>query len=161
MGTSAYIFKNRDSYTPEKLLSDALIAVFHSNAILHFDNNTKYSEEGSFEYTVLNIIDKSSYDHQIVFYVQGVTNNHMEANEYYGYPWLVDKDQKLSEVAFIEHVDEDNAEMIMKFAYEYLKRNPYDYFFFGDEWAFGWTDFQRLMHSPFNVYWYQNDPQLL
>lgn len=45
MGTSAFILMKQEKYTPEKLLSDTIVAAFHADARLYFDNYKKYKNE--------------------------------------------------------------------------------------------------------------------
>lgn len=60
MGTSAVILKNRFKYSPEKLLSDTIVATFHANLQLYFQNDTNYTQKGEFCYTTLNVTNKTS-----------------------------------------------------------------------------------------------------
>ncbi|MBZ6453735.1 MAG UNVERIFIED_CONTAM: hypothetical protein MIN83_25575, partial [Paenibacillus polymyxa] len=66
------ILIEREKYTPEKLLGDAIVAAFHSDAGLYFENDKKYKNEQFFS-TTLNISYNplgTENNQQFIFYIE-------------------------------------------------------------------------------------------
>ncbi|CAM5781936.1 hypothetical protein [Brevibacillus borstelensis] len=162
MGTSAFILMKQEKYTPEKLLSDSIVAAFHADAGLYFDNYKKF-KNGHFLYTTLNVIDKPldrKNNQQFIFYVDGLENYEItyENNEdIYG----LDSSLSLYQVGGIEEIY-GAQELIFRFIYEYLKLNPDDYFWVADyDWVYSWEDMQKLKSLPYDPDWCYKNPKTI
>lgn len=162
MGTSAFILKKREEYSPEKLLSDAIVAAFHADARLYFDNYKKYKNE-LFLYTTINVADKplsEDDNQQFIFYVDGVNNSEIF---YENDEDLSGLDSRLSlyQVGGIEDIY-GAQELIFRFIYEYLKLNSDDYFWVADyDWVYSWGDMQKLKSLPYDPDWCYKNPNAI
>ncbi|MDP9699633.1 hypothetical protein OHD57_04805 [Paenibacillus polysaccharolyticus] len=77
MGTSAVILTKKDKYSPEQLLADIIVTAFHSDVALYFYNNKTYTNEGTFQYTTLNINRKSSTgdkESSFIFHIHSISS---------------------------------------------------------------------------------------
>ena len=72
MSTSAFILTQQATYSPEKLLSDTIVAVFHADLLAYFHNFKTYSSTGEFSYTTMNIIENTPGEDQPQFEAQPV-----------------------------------------------------------------------------------------
>ncbi|WP_297430317.1 hypothetical protein [Clostridium sp.] len=113
--------------------------------MLYFKNQTKFFDDGSFVHTQCNIIEKTKKitenTIQVIFSLVGVNKEHI--NKYSDidteFDWI-EKGRKLYQIGYVEDVF-GAEELIFKFAYEYLKLNPKDYFWVDSyEWAFSFED---------------------
>uniref|UniRef100_UPI00406C38B4 hypothetical protein n=1 Tax=Paenibacillus sp. FSL H7-0350 TaxID=2975345 RepID=UPI00406C38B4 len=160
MGSSAFILMKQEKYTPEKLLSDTIVAAFHADARLYFDNYKKYKNE-QFLYTTLNVTDKplvNENNQQFIFYVDGLDNYEItyDNNEVV---FGLDSSLPLYQVGGIEEIY-GAQELIFRFIYEYLKLNPDDYFWVADyDWVYSWEDMQKLKSLPYDSDWCHKSPK--
>ncbi|MDL1164051.1 hypothetical protein [Paenibacillus sp. 843] len=143
-------------------MGDAIVATFHADARLYFDNYKKYKNE-QFLYTTLNVTDKPLSDEnnqQFIFYVDGVNNYEIyyENDEDLS---GVDSQLSLYQVGGIEDIY-GAQELIFRFIYEYLKLNPDDYFWVADyDWVYSWEDMKRLKSLPYNPDWCYKNPRAI
>jgi len=160
MGTSAVILKSRSTYSPEKFLSDTIISVFRAKLNLYFPNDARYFDNGSFNYTTLNISDKSLGDKnvkQALVYVKGIDTNNIDKYQEVQFDW-VEKGKKLYRVAFVEEVW-GIEELAFNFLHEYLKLNPDDYIWFDSyDWVFKLEHMEKLRKLPFDREWCYKNP---
>lgn len=161
MGTTAFILKEREKYTPEKLLADTIVATFHSDAKLIFENNKYFAKEGHFSSTTLNILDRSykseENNHQFILYVKATDNPSIRFSDYDDLG--LDPVRELSRVGTVEEVY-GAEKLIFRFIYEYLKLNPDDYFWVADyDWVFRWEDMQKLKSLPYDQDWCYKKPE--
>lgn len=159
MGTSAEILKEREKYCPEKLLADAIVAAFHADVMLTYNDNKNFRDK-KFMYVTLNILDHS-YNPQFILYVKGKDNPSLSFDdhdyEYYG----LDSSRKLCSPAFVEEIY-GAEEILFRFIYEYLKINPDDYFCVDDyNWVYRWEDMQKLKSLPYDPDWCYKDPRMI
>lgn len=154
MGIAAYILMEKSKYSFEKLLADAVVASFHADLMLYARN--KRFEEGNAQYTILEIFDQGfrwghEDDRRFQVYVDQATN---PAITFYHYDRLgFDPNQNLCQVGDIPDI-RGAEEQIFHFIYQYLKRNPKDYFWVeSNDWVYGWEDVKMLMKLPFNSQW--------
>ncbi|BBH22805.1 hypothetical protein Back11_41500 [Paenibacillus baekrokdamisoli] len=162
MGTPAVILTKKEKYSPERLLADTIVAVFHADATLYFHNNKNYSEDGGFSYTTLNINNKSfaeKSDLSFIFYVHSINSSSVDF--YYHEDLGLDTNLLLCQVGHIEDIY-GVQELIFSFIYEYLRLNPDDYFWVADyDWVYSWEDMQKLKSLPYDPNWCYNDPKLI
>lgn len=161
MGSSAFILMKKSKYTPERLLADTIVAVFHAKAMLYFQNDQRFLEDGRFSYTTLNINDKPFNEENkrsLLYYIDGTENN----IDFYYYEELnLDPSQDLCRVGCIEEIY-GTQELIFRFIYEYLKLNPDDYFWIADyDWVYSWEDMQKLKSLPYDPDWCYKNPKLI
>lgn len=160
MGTPACILVEREKYTPEKLLSDAIVAAFYANLRLHYHTKI-YSEDGSFSYAIMNILDHSyeeDPDKQFIFHVDSKD----DVDLFESYQELdLDPNKKLCKVGWIEEV-QDHGDVVFRFMYEYLRLNPKDLFWVPDyDWVYEWKDMKKIGSMPFDSGWYYTDPKMI
>ncbi|MCI1694294.1 hypothetical protein [Aneurinibacillus aneurinilyticus] len=162
MGTSAFILMRQEKYTPEKLLGDAIVATFHADVRLYFDNYKTYKNE-QFFCTTLNITDKPlgvDNNQQFIFYVDGIDNYEIYFENDEDISGL-DSNLTLCQVGCIEEVY-GAQELIFRFIYEYLKLNPDNYFWVADyDWVYSWEDMQKLKSLPYDPDWCYKNPKLI
>ncbi|WP_106768713.1 hypothetical protein [Paenibacillus faecalis] len=162
MGTPAVILTKQERYSPEKLLADTIVAVFHSDASLYFHNKKNYSDKGSFSYTTLNINSKSfaeTNEGSFIFYVHSVISPSIDF--YYHGDLGLDTNLLLYQVGHIEDIY-GVQELIFNFIYEYLKLNPDDYFWVADyNWFYSWEDIQKLKSLPYDPDWCYKNPKMI
>ncbi|MGE6257035.1 hypothetical protein ACQKCU_03835 [Heyndrickxia sporothermodurans] len=159
MGTSAVILTKKETYSPEKLLADTIVATFHTDLTLYFHNNKNYFENGVFSYTTLNINDKTLNEDNIlsfIFYIHSI--NSPSIDFYYHEDLGLDTNLKLSQIGHIENIY-GVQKLIFSFVYEYLKLNPEDYFWITDyDWVYKWEDMKRLKELPYDPDWCYKKP---
>lgn len=159
MGTSAVILTQKRKYSPEKLLADTIVSVFHADATLYFHNNKYYSDKGEFLYTTLNINNYSfseKSEQSIIFSVHGI--NSPSIDFYYHEDLELDSDLSLYQVGHIEDIY-GVQKLIFNFIYEYLRLNPDDYFWVTDyDWVYRWEDMQKLKALPYDPDWCYKNP---
>ncbi|WP_106768377.1 hypothetical protein [Paenibacillus faecalis] len=160
MGTTAFILTDREKYTPERFLAYTIIATFHADAKLIFENH-KVLEEGRFSSTTLNVLDhsyrSSENNHQFILYVKGRENHSIAFSDYDDLG--LNPDYELSRVGTIEEVY-GAEKVIFRFIYEYLKINPNDYFWVADyDWVYSWEDMRKLKSLPYDPNWCYKNPK--
>ncbi|GGI95897.1 hypothetical protein [Paenibacillus hunanensis] len=159
MGTSAYIIMDRKKFTTERLLSDTIIATFHTDLMLTLNNDKDYSEEGEFLCTTLNISDKLVVENgkSFIYYVHATNYPYLT---FYDHEEVgLDPSRDLCQVGYIEEIY-DVQEIIFEFIYEYLKLNPEDYFWIPDyDWVYSWEDMQHLKSLPYDPQWCYKNPK--
>lgn len=160
MGTTAFILTDREKYTPEKFLADTIVATFHSDAKLIFENYKNY-KEGRFSSTTLNILDHSynseENNYQFILYVKARENPSIFFSDYDDLG--LNSDRELFRIGAIEEVY-GAEKVIFRFIYEYLKINPDDYFWVADyDWVYSWEDMQRLKSLPYDSDWCYKNPK--
>ncbi|GGI95904.1 hypothetical protein [Paenibacillus hunanensis] len=160
MGTSAVILTHQNTYSPEKLLADTIVSVFHADASLYYDNNKDFFAEGEFLYTTLNINNGSFSKDQaqsMVFSIPGIHDSSIEF--YYHEDLELDSTLQLYQVGHIENIYGVQS-LIFSFIYEYLKLNPNDYFWITDyDWVYSWEDMQHLKLLPYDPKWCYKNPK--
>jgi hypothetical protein len=162
MGVYAHILKNWEKHNPEKVFTDALLVAFRINAMFEYGNVKSFFSDGRLEHTSMGIIDdkvtvKEGNNKKFIFNIQGVNMDDIAVGLDKDFDYLV-PGAKLCSLAYIEKVREHNTELIFHFAYEYLKLNPDEYFWFEWDHAFSWGDMQRLKDLPFDKEWCFKDP---
>lgn len=141
MGTSAVILTQKGRYSPEKLLADTIVSVFHADATLYFDNNKNYSNDGKLLYTTLNIAFAEKSEQSFVFSVHAIDN--LNIDFYYHEDLALESNLSLCQVGHIEDIY-GVQQLIFNFIYEYLKLNPDDYFWITDfDWVYNWGDMKK------------------
>jgi hypothetical protein len=160
MGTTAFFLTERDKYTPEKFLSDTMVSAFHSDAKLIFENH-KTLENGEFSSTTLNIMDHSynseENNHQFILYVKAKGNKNISFSDYEDLD--LNPDHELVRVGTIEEVF-GAEEIILRFVYEYLKLNQFDYFWVADyDWVYTWEDIQKINLMTYDPDWCYKNPK--
>ncbi len=162
MGTSAVILTNKETYSPEKLLADTIVAAFHSDATLYFHNNKNYFEDGRFSYTTLNINKKSlaeTIECSFIFYVHSISSSSIDF--YYHEELGLETSVSLCQVGHIEDIY-GVQDLIFHFIYEYLKQNPHDFFWVTDyDWVYSWEDMQKLRSFPYDPDWCYKNPKTI
>ncbi|PNQ86212.1 hypothetical protein ACN92M_07675 [Paenibacillus polymyxa] len=160
MGSSAFILIEREKYTPEKLLGDAIVAAFHADAGLYFENDKKYKNEQFFS-TTLNISYNplgAENNQQFIFYIDGIDNyeiNYEHDEDISG----LDSSLSLYQVGCIEDIY-GVEKLIFRFIYEYLKLNPTDYFWIPDyDWVYSLEDMQKFRSLPYDPNWCYKNPK--
>ncbi|ETT63818.1 hypothetical protein C173_22002 [Paenibacillus sp. FSL R7-277] len=162
MGTSAVILTLKEEYSPEKLLSDTIVSVFHANATLYFHNNKNYSDNGEFSYTTLNINNNSfaeKSEQSFIFSVHAI--NSPSIDFYYHEDLKLDSNLSLCQVGHIEDIY-GVQKLIFNFIYEYLRLNPDNYFWVTDyDWVYSWGDMKKMKSLPYDPDWCYIDPRLI
>ncbi|MDQ0723540.1 hypothetical protein QF049_004801 [Paenibacillus sp. W4I10] len=162
MGTTAFFLTEREKYTPEKFLSDTMIAAFNSDNRIILDNH-KNLKNGKFSSTTLNILAHSynsdDNNHQFIMYVKAKENKSGIFGDYEGLD--LDPNHELIRVGTIEEVF-GAEEVILRFVYEYLNLNRSDYFWVSDyDWVFTWEDIQKINSMIFDSDWCYKDPKMI
>ncbi|MGO4732664.1 hypothetical protein [Paenibacillus sp. 2KB_22] len=162
MGTTAFFLTEREKYTPEKFLSDTMIAAFNSDNRIIFDNH-KNLENGKFSSTTLNILAHSynsdENNHQFIMYVKAKENKSVIFSDYEDLD--LDPNHELIRVGTIEEVF-GAEEVILRFVYEYLIFNRSDYFWVSDyDWVYTWEDIQKIYSMPYDSDWCYKDPKMI
>ncbi|MGQ8873467.1 hypothetical protein [Paenibacillus sp. TSA_86.1] len=162
MGTTAFFLTEREKYSPEKFLSDTIIAVFQSDHRLIFDNH-KHSKNGRFSSTTMNVLSHSynsvENNHQFILYVKAKENKSVLFHDYEDLN--LDPKQDLIRVGTIEEVF-GAEEVIFQFVYEYLKLNQSDYFWVADyDWVYTWEDIKKLNSMSYDSDWCYKDPKMM
>jgi hypothetical protein len=160
MGTTAFFLTEREKYTPEKFLSDTMIAVFNSDNRLIFDNH-KNLENGIFSSTTLNILAHSynseENNHQFIMYVKAKENKSVIFSDYEDLD--LDPNYELIRVGTIEEVFGAEG-VILRFVYEYLNLNRSDYFWVADyDWVYTWEDIQKINLMTYDPDWCYKNPK--
>ncbi|MEK3697278.1 hypothetical protein NYE33_09895 [Paenibacillus sp. FSL R10-2199] len=159
MGTSAVILTQKGRYSPEKLLADTIVSVFHADATLYFDNNKNYSNDGKLLYTTLNIAFAEKSEQSFVFSVHAIDN--LNIDFYYHEDLALESNLSLCQVGHIEDIY-GVQQLIFNFIYEYLKLNPDDYFWITDfDWVYNWGDMKKIKSLPYDPHWCYQDPRLI
>lgn len=164
MGTYAHILKNWQKHDPEKVFSDSALVCFRINAMLYYHNDKTFFKDGRLRLAYMGIIDdkvsvSENNDRQFILNIQGVNREDIAVGLDKEFDYLV-PDGKLCSLAYIEKVRDTNTELIFRFAYEYLKINPDEYFWFEGDYAFGWEDVRKLKELPFDKDWCFKKPVL-
>lgn len=157
MGVYTHILKNWEQHNPEKVFTDASLAAFRINAMFRYGNVKSFFNDGRLKHTSIGIIDDKvavteGNDRQFIFHIQGVNMEDIAVGLDKDFDHLV-HGAKLCSLAYIEKVRDKNRELIFRFAYEYLKVNPDEYFWFEWDYVFSWKDMQRLNDLPFDKDW--------
>lgn len=157
MGTYAHIIKNWEKHNPEKVFMDAANICYNINAMFYFHNYKTFYSDGKLKHTYIGIIDdkvsvSENNNNQFIFNIQGVNKEDIDIGLDKDLDYLI-PNKKLCSLAYIEKVRDDNTELIFRFAYEYLKLNPDEYFWFEWNYAFSWEDMIKLKKVPFNKNW--------
>ncbi|MCC9019402.1 hypothetical protein [Flavobacterium lipolyticum] len=163
MGTYAHIIKNWEKHDPEKVFMDAANICFNINAMFYFHNDKTFYVDGKLKHTYVGVIDdkisvSEDINNQFILNIQGVNKDDIVMGLDKDLDYLV-PNEKLCSLVYIEKVRDENTELIFRFAYEYLKLNPDEYFWFEWEYAFSWTDMMRLNKIPFNKNWCFTNPK--
>lgn len=157
MGTFAHIIKNWEKHNPEKVFTDIALVCFRLNVMLYYNNDKIYFEDGQFKFTSLNIIDdfgfvKADNNKQFILNIQGVNLEDIAVGLDKDLDYLI-PNKKLCSLVYIEPVKEDNTQLLLRFAFEYLKLNPDEYFWFEWDYAFSFDDIIKLNKIPFDKNW--------
>lgn len=72
------------------------------------------------------------------------------------FDWIAE-DAKLIRVMIIEDIS-DCERILLDFLYEYLKRNPEDYFYAEEEWYYTYEDIVRIKQREFDPAWCYKKP---
>ncbi|GAB6928926.1 hypothetical protein JCM10914A_29090 [Paenibacillus sp. JCM 10914] len=105
MGTSAVILTPKIKYSPEKLLADTIVSVFHADATLYFHNNKNYSDKGEFLNTTLNINNNSFAEKSEQSFIVTVhAMNNPSIDFYYHGDLGLDSNLSLCQVGHIEDI---------------------------------------------------------
>ncbi len=165
MSTYAHILKNWELHKPKKVFTDVASVCFEIDSMFYYHNDKTYFEDGSFRNLSMNIIDdkdfvKENNNKQFILNIQGVNMNDIAVGLDKDLDYLVPH-KKLCSLVYIEQISDDNSELIFNFAYEYLKINTDEYFWFEWEYAFSWSDMQKLKNRPFDKCWYFKNPNSL
>jgi len=132
MGIYAHIIKDWQKHDPEKVFLDAAKVCFTINAMFDFRNHKTFFPDGKLQYTYVGISDdkgsiSEDNENQFVFNIQGVNEEDIAVGLDKDLDFLV-PNKRLCSLAYIEKVRDGNTEIIFRFAYEYLKLNPDEYF---------------------------------
>lgn len=157
MGTYAHILKDWKNHDPEKVFTDAATVAFRINASFKYNNAKYFFEDGSFRHTSIGIsqdtvsIDPDN-DIGFVFNIQGVNMEDIQVGLDREFDNLL-PNANLCSLAYIEKVRDDNKEFIFRFAYEYLKLNPDEFFWFEWDHLFSLEDLHQLNKRSLDKNW--------
>lgn len=165
MGIYAHIIKDWQKHDPEKVFMDAAKVCYTINAMFNFGNVKMFFPDGKLKHTSVGIIDdkvstSKVNENQFIFNIQGVNDEDIELGLDKDLDYLV-PNKRLCSLAYIEKVRDGNTELIFRFAYEYLKLNQDEYFWFEWDYAFSWNDMIKLKKLPFNKNWCFINPDTL
>ncbi|MBA4602915.1 hypothetical protein [Thermoactinomyces mirandus] len=160
MGTPANILIPYQEYTPEKFLFNVIVSAYFANLQVRV-GNVEYFNDGHFKYMQTNICEKLDGKQfcpkQFLLYVSRKDKYPGESFYYYEDVGL-DPSLELCRVGYIEDI-KDVKDIVFRFSYEYLKRNPKHYFWVPDfDWVYTWEDMQKLKNS-YDPYWCYKDPK--
>jgi hypothetical protein len=157
MGTYAHILKNWENHDPEKVFIDTALVCFRINAMLYYHNDKTFYEDGRLRHVYMGVIDdkvsvNEDNERQFTLNIQGVNMDDIEAALDKNWDYLI-PNAKLCSLVYLEKVRDENTELIFRFAYEYLKLNPDEYFWFEWDHAYSWKDMESLKEKPFKKDW--------
>ena len=157
MSTYGHLLRNWESHSPRKMLADISLIAFDANLMMTYLNNKTFYESGEFKSVSLTIANAKTQieednEEQFQFYIEGIDQQRIELGLDQEFDWIR-PNSKLCSLGYIEDIHDDNTELILHFAYEYLKLNPDDLFWFEDDWAYSLDDLQRIQELPFDKDW--------
>lgn len=159
MEIPAYILINEENYSLEKLLSDTIVAAFHADLMLYFNNENSCKDRDR-KYKTIDIIENTKgieKNKRFRLYVASKEN----VDLFKSYKELgIDPNRKLVQV-WMEEL-QDHGDVVFLFMYEYLKLNSEDLFWVNDSnWVYQWQDMQKLGFLQNDPYWYHTDPKTI
>lgn len=155
MGISGFIIKKDGEMTLEELTYEMRIAA--ERAGLEYHEDTKESK-----FRGVRCIDCCFYNYFAEEDVPGkeilpcVTVYARNSDQYY-HDWIIDGGKLYEAVAFEELGNGPN--ILLELLYEYLKRNPNDYFYAGYDWYYTLEDIIKIRQGESDVNWYIKDPK--
>lgn len=158
MGTTAMILMNQDQFTPERVLSDTIVAVYHAKLSLQLHQYQKKTSQSSTGLRIYSALKEGEGNNSFQFYIHAKENPFITF-EYYDEIKL-DPKLNLCNAGYIEEVF-GSQKLIFHFIYEYLKINQDHYFWLPDyDWVYCWEDMERLRSQPYDPDWCYKDPRV-
>ena len=163
MGSIAHILKNWEKHDPEKVIRDISLVCFKTNVMFIYRNNKTFFNDGKLESVSFTLADdqtmiSSENNKQFELTLQGVNLDDIAVGLDKDMDYLV-PNEKLCSLVYIEDVNEDNTELILKFALEYLRLNPSEYFWFEGDWVYSLAVIEKNTLLPFDKDWCFKQPK--
>ncbi len=152
MGLSGLILKRKENADIHRLIRDITLAAEQADLQPRINTDLRNTRGGGV-YTTGNIAD--SYE-DIPEARQWLMYLYSDDDCTDRFDWIAEG-EKLIRVMIIEDIS-DCERILLDFLYEYLKRNPEDYFYAEEEWYYTYEDIVRIKQREFDPTWCYKKP---
>ncbi|WP_310604459.1 hypothetical protein [Anaerosporobacter sp.] len=152
MGLSGIILREKKYINFEEIVETIKVAIL--NAGMKYQNGIDFEQrsDGTYEYITLNVIHNDGRD--FLMYIYDKSEDIYDDD----YDWIR-KDKSLNQIINIENFSECE-DMLLSFAFEYLKLCPEDIFFNEQKWYYSVEDIKKIAETIFDCEWCYKDPRV-
>ncbi|MCM1325528.1 MAG: hypothetical protein NC094_00310 [Bacteroidales bacterium] len=156
MGLAGILLKKREFVNVWKIVNDLEASALQAGLAFRKGIDYEETEDESFHYLSANIADtfaEAECQQQMLMYIYDIS----EDDSLQEFDWI-EKGKNLIQIVNIEDF-RGCEKILLDFLYEYLKRNPEDYFWNEREWYYTFDDITRMKRNEFDPAWCYKNPR--
>lgn len=149
MGTPGIVLRRKDEIVFEKIWNTSVVALDKTGYIYYcsHDQGRRYLTH------TIGVKEDENSEKSFLMYVKGKSEDMYDCD----FDWI-EKGARLNKIIYIENIW-DCEDMVLNFIGEYLKLNPSDIFWTGDNWYYTSTDIDRIAKREFDLNWCYRNPR--
>lgn len=150
MGLAGILLKKREFVNVQKIVYDLETSALQAGLAFRRGIDYEKKEDGSFHYLSVNIADtfaEAEDQQQMLMYIYNIS----EDDYLQEFDWIA-KGMNMIQIVNIEDF-QGCEKILLDFLYEYLKRNPEDYFWNEMDWYYTFDDIVKMKRNEFDPAW--------